>query len=68
MASDSRLGVLFSGILAGMAGGLAEVAWVSLYATATGGDPASLARGVTTAAGVSALLPASPSFSVSGCI
>jgi hypothetical protein len=60
MASDSRLGVLFSGILAGMAGGLAEVAWVSLYATATGDDPASLARGVTSAAGVSALLPASP--------
>jgi hypothetical protein len=45
------------GIIAGAAGGLAEVAWVSLYSGVTGGDPAILARGVTTAAGVSALLP-----------
>jgi len=52
--------VLQQGIIAGMAGGLAEVAWVAFYAGATGGDPAALARGVTTAAGVSALLPASP--------
>jgi len=46
------------GIVAGAAGGLAEIAWVTLYATATGTDPAILARGVTTAVGVSALLPA----------
>lgn len=59
MASD-RMKVFSSGIVAGIAGGLAEVAWVSLYAAATGGDPAVLARGVTTAAGVTALLPASP--------
>jgi hypothetical protein len=47
------------GIIAGAAGGLAEVAWVTLYAGATGGDPTILARGVTTAAGISALLPQS---------
>ena len=47
------------GIIAGVAGGLAEVAWVSLYSGLTGGDPAIVARGVTTAAGVGALLPAS---------
>jgi hypothetical protein len=46
------------GTLAGAAGGLAEIAWVSLYAAVTGGDAAILARGVTTAVGVTALLPA----------
>jgi hypothetical protein len=48
------------GIFAGVAGGLAEIVWVSLYAIVTGGDAAALARGVTTAAGVTALLPAAP--------
>jgi hypothetical protein len=47
-------------MLAGAAGGLAEVAWVSFYAAITGGNVAALARGVTTAAGVTALLPAAP--------
>lgn len=47
-------------IVAGAAGGVAEIAWVSLYSAVTGGDAAIVARGVTTAAGVSALLPASP--------
>jgi hypothetical protein len=46
------------GVIAGAAGGLAEIAWVSLYALSTGGNAAILARGVTTAAGVSALIPA----------
>jgi hypothetical protein len=46
------------GAIAGAAGGFAEVAWVSLYAAATDTSPAILARGVTTAAGVSALVPA----------
>jgi len=46
------------GVIAGAAGGLAEIAWVSLYALATGGNAAILARGVTTAAGVNALIPA----------
>jgi hypothetical protein len=48
------------GILAGAAGGLAEIAWVTLYAGATGANPATVARGVTTAAGLSALFPADP--------
>ena len=48
------------GVLAGVAGGLAEIIWVSLYAAVSGGDAAILARGVTTAAGVTALLPAAP--------
>jgi hypothetical protein len=47
------------GVIAGAAGGLAEIAWVALYAVATGGNAAILARGVTTAAGVSALFPVS---------
>jgi hypothetical protein len=48
------------GVVAGVAGGLAEIAWVTLYAGATGADPSTLARAVTTAAGVSALFPAVP--------
>jgi len=60
MTTTRRLEVIRQGAFAGAAGGLAEVAWVTLYAGMTGGDPAVLARGVTTAAGLSALLPASP--------
>ena len=60
MIDNSKLSVIQQGALAGVAGGLAEVAWVTLYAGATGANAAVLARGVTTAAGVSALLPASP--------
>jgi hypothetical protein len=48
------------GVVAGAAGGLAEIAWVALYASVTGGDAALLAKGVTSAAGVRALLPSSP--------
>jgi hypothetical protein len=48
------------GVIAGAAGGLAEMAWVTLYGGATGANPAALARGVTTAARVSALFPAAP--------
>jgi hypothetical protein len=55
-----QFAVLSQGVIAGAAGGLAEVAWVTFYAGVTGGDPAVLARGVTSAAGVSALLPTSP--------
>jgi hypothetical protein len=52
--------IIKRGLLAGAAGGVAEIIWVSLFATLTGGDAATLARGVTTAAGVSALIPAAP--------
>ena len=48
------------GVVAGVAGGLAEIAWVTLYAGATSADPATVASGVTTAAGLSALFPAAP--------
>jgi len=60
LTNTRRLDIIRTGVFAGAAGGLAEIAWVSLYAAVTGADPAVLARGVTTAAGVSALLPASP--------
>jgi hypothetical protein len=60
MTNARRLAIIRTGVLAGAAGGLAEIAWVSLYAGVTGLDPAVLARGVTTAAGVTALLPAAP--------
>jgi hypothetical protein len=46
------------GLLAGLVGGLAEMGWVTLYARATGGNIAMLARGITTAAGMSAVFPA----------
>jgi hypothetical protein len=62
--ADKQAETLFEtarhGVVAGAAGGFAEIAWVTLYAGATGADPAMLARGVTTAAGVSALFPAEP--------
>jgi hypothetical protein len=60
MMSTQQLETVRHGVVAGAAGGLAEIAWVTLYAGATGGDAAVLARGVTSAAGVTALLPASP--------
>jgi len=49
--------MLRNGVLAGAAGGLAEVAWVSLYAVLTGTNAAAVAHGVTTAVGATALLP-----------
>src|ERR1700722_20001746 len=62
--ADKRASTLLEttrhGIVAGAAGGFAEIAWVTLYAGATGADPATFARGVTTAAGVSKLFPADP--------
>jgi len=60
MTNARRLAIIRTGVFAGAAGGLAEIAWVTLYAGVTGLDPAVLARGVTTAAGVTALLPAAP--------
>ena len=57
---NRALETIRQGAIAGAAGGLAEIAWVTLYAAATGANPATLARGVTTAAGVSALFPADP--------
>jgi hypothetical protein len=62
--ADNKIKVLLvtirQGIIAGVAGGVAEIAWVILYAGATGTNPATLARGVTTAAGMSAFVSAAP--------
>ena len=52
--------VIERGIFAGAAGGLAEIIWVSIYATVSGGAAASVAHGVTTAAGLTALFPSAP--------
>jgi hypothetical protein len=45
----STRNVLRIGVLAGLAGGVAEVAWVAGYAALTGASGAAVARGVTTA-------------------
>ncbi len=58
--SKTTLEIARHGVAAGAAGGLAEIAWVMLCAEATGANPATLARAVTTAAGASALLPSVP--------
>jgi hypothetical protein len=57
MTEVTQFSIMRTGAFAGIAGGLAEIAWVTLYSGITGTDPAVLARGVTTAAGISALLP-----------
>jgi len=49
--------ILRTGAIAGAAGGLAEVAWVSVYAGLTGASAAAVSRGVTTAVGATAPLP-----------
>jgi hypothetical protein len=48
------------GMLAGAAGGLAEIAWVAVYAAGTGGDATELARGVTTTAGLNTVFQGEP--------
>lgn len=60
MMRANSIAAVRRGVVAGAAGGLAEVAWISAYAAATGVSAAPLARGVTTAAGVGALLPENP--------
>ena len=50
--------VLTVGVLAGLAGGAAEIGWISLYAAVTGGDAAAVARGVTDTVGIGAASPA----------
>ena len=48
------------GVVAGAAGGIAEIIWIFVYASVTGTDAASVARDVTTATGVNLLLRGSP--------
>ena len=57
MTNLNHLETVRFGVIAGAAGGLAEIAWVTLYAGVTGGNAAVLARGVTTAAGLASLFP-----------
>ena len=60
MKNQTHFDTIRVGVIAGAAGGLAEIAFVTLYAAATGGDAALLARSVTIAAGASALFPSVP--------
>jgi hypothetical protein len=39
--------IIRQGMIAGVAGGIAEIAWVWLYAAISGSDPTAVARGVT---------------------
>jgi hypothetical protein len=57
MTKSNHLETVHNGVIAGTAGGLAEIAWVTVYAGVTGGNAAIVARHVTTAAGLSALFP-----------
>jgi hypothetical protein len=58
--SSNRADIIRWGVFAGAAGGLAEVLWVSLYASVSGLDAAVVARGVTTAVGLQTLVPHAP--------
>ncbi len=57
MPNLNHLETVRFGVIAGAAGGLAEIAWVTLYAGVTGGNAAALARSVTTATGLASLFP-----------
>jgi hypothetical protein len=59
MNRSTSAGIIGRGIAAGAAGGVAEIIWIFVYASATGADAASVARGVTTATGVNLLLQGS---------
>jgi hypothetical protein len=58
--SSNRADIVRFGVIAGAAGGLAEMLWVSLYASVSGIDAAVVAHGVTTAVGAQALIPGAP--------
>jgi len=51
-----------TGAIAGLAGGLAEVVWIALYARLSGGDSTAVARGITESLfpGVGSALVAAP--------
>jgi hypothetical protein len=57
MKRNAIVRVLAIGIAAGLAGGVAEVGWISAYAFATGIDAGSVAGGVTDTVGMAALPP-----------
>ena len=58
MKAVKSLMTIRHGLIAGLSGGLAEIGWVTLYGKATGGNITILARGITSASGVSALFSA----------
>jgi len=60
MNRSTPAGTIGRGIAAGAAGGIAEIIWIFVYASATHADAATLARGVTTASGLNSLLQGSP--------
>ena len=57
MARPALAGTVRRGIAAGAAGGVAEILWISIYSAITGASAATVARGVTDAMGMNALLP-----------
>jgi hypothetical protein len=59
MNRSTPAGIIGRGVAAGAAGGIVEIIWIFAYASATHGDAASLARGVTTATGLNLLLQGS---------
>jgi RsiW-degrading membrane proteinase PrsW (M82 family) len=59
MNRSSPADIIGRGVVAGAAGGIAEIIWIFAYASATGTDAAFLARGVTTASGVNTLVQGS---------
>ncbi|TMJ01143.1 MAG: hypothetical protein E6G97_17505 [Alphaproteobacteria bacterium] len=56
--------LLTIGVLAGLAGGVAEVAWISLYAAVSGTDAAAVARGITDTVGLAGSSPAAAGLAI----
>lgn len=54
MALDRRRDVMQLGLMAGLAGGLAEILWISGYSAGSGVSAAKVARGVAEAVGLGA--------------
>lgn len=58
--SEVAFKAVYFGAIAGAVGGLAEIAAVAVYSAGIGSHPSIVARGVTAAAGLGLLMPASP--------
>ncbi len=44
---DKAVNLARTGVIVGLSGGITEIVWILLYKNISGGDPASIARGVT---------------------
>jgi UPF0716 family protein affecting phage T7 exclusion len=55
MNGSTSASIAGRGVVAGAAGGIAEIIWILVYTLVTGTDAATLARGVTTAIGANLL-------------